>query len=616
MKRLRTAAYWLAPLLVCLALHWRGLLCWFSGDDFAWLSLHGGVHNFHDLLVALFRPEAQGTIRPLSERAPFLLSVHFFGLNALPLHAAMWAAHFANVALMMWISARLTGRKLPGLLAGILWNMHGALVFPLGWTCVFNQPLCGLFLFTAFAAMLKHEETGRRRWAALEWGAFLVAFGALELAVVYPALAAAYALLAARRRLLRTLPMFAVSAAYTVAHFHFAPVTTPVYAAHYNLGMLRTLWTYWNWSAGPSFAWTPYIAPDWLIPTGVALVTLALAAFVALRWRQRPLATLFPLAWFVITIGPMLPLRDHMTEYYVYLPLAGLSWLGGWAIGEAFRNGLAWKVPACLAVALYAGMTVPQAARNDVWFYDITQRVRWMVLGVEAAHQLHPGKAIMLDGVDSPQYWHGIRNLPFRVIGFEQVYLSPGSGRTLEYHPDAKPVTDFELPAEAVKRALDREELVVYDARGPILRAITSRYSPPAAERGAPRLLDAANPLLGYLLGPGWDRPDENHRWMGLRASLRMGGPTGEQQSLYLSGVCPDGNLAQGPLPVTVTVDGEALPVREIRPGEGAFNLAFPLPSSVVGKDAMQVEISIPRVAHVAGDDRDLGLAFGVLSVK
>jgi len=64
--RLASAAFWLAPSLLCLALYWRGFTAWFRADDFAWLGTGIYIQNFHDFLLAIFAPQAQGTIRPLS----------------------------------------------------------------------------------------------------------------------------------------------------------------------------------------------------------------------------------------------------------------------------------------------------------------------------------------------------------------------------------------------------------------------------------------------------------------------------------------------------------------------------------------------------------------------
>jgi hypothetical protein len=86
--RAASAAWWLLPSLLCLALYWRGFTAWFRADDFAWLGAGIYVRNFHDLLVALFAPQAQGTIRPLSERAFFMAGFSLFGLDALPFRSS------------------------------------------------------------------------------------------------------------------------------------------------------------------------------------------------------------------------------------------------------------------------------------------------------------------------------------------------------------------------------------------------------------------------------------------------------------------------------------------------------------------------------------------------
>ena len=56
MSRARSAAYWVAPSLFCLLIHWLCFTAWFRADDFAWLGNTNTVHSFHDLLIALFTP--------------------------------------------------------------------------------------------------------------------------------------------------------------------------------------------------------------------------------------------------------------------------------------------------------------------------------------------------------------------------------------------------------------------------------------------------------------------------------------------------------------------------------------------------------------------------------
>ncbi|HUA87420.1 MAG TPA: hypothetical protein VMB85_26375, partial [Bryobacteraceae bacterium] len=84
MTRAARAAYFAIAPCVCLALFWRVLITWFLGDDFAWLGKPLEVQSWGDLPHALFAPEAQGTVRVLSERAFFLVFTPLFGLHALP----------------------------------------------------------------------------------------------------------------------------------------------------------------------------------------------------------------------------------------------------------------------------------------------------------------------------------------------------------------------------------------------------------------------------------------------------------------------------------------------------------------------------------------------------
>src|SRR5205823_576769 len=151
-----------------------------------------------------------------------------------------------------------------------------------------------------------------------QWIAFLLGFGALELNVVYPALAAAYTFLCARNYFRRTLPLFAVSIAYALLHHAVAPVPkTGDYAMHFTGSVFRTLATYWTWSVGPTFLFTPFALPEWMLPAGIAIVTIGLFVFLVAKLRSGARAAGFCFAWYLIMIAPLLPLRDHRTDYYV-----------------------------------------------------------------------------------------------------------------------------------------------------------------------------------------------------------------------------------------------------------------------------------------------------------
>jgi hypothetical protein len=245
MNRAREAAYWMVPPLLCLVLYWSGFRSWFRADDFAWLGLGATVHTFRDLLRALFAPFAQGTIRPWSDRVFFMAGFALFGLSAMPFRIVIFLTQFANLALVQSIGSRLTGMRAAGFCAALLWLVNGALYEPLGWASAYNQLLCGFFLLLAFHCLLRHIESGERRYNIYQWIAFLLGFGALELNVVYPALAAGYTAVCAPRYFRRTLPLFIPAVIYATVHAAITPVPkTGVYAMHFSSSIVKTLFTY------------------------------------------------------------------------------------------------------------------------------------------------------------------------------------------------------------------------------------------------------------------------------------------------------------------------------------------------------------------------------------
>src|SRR5258708_20525032 len=124
----------------------------------------------------------------------------------------------ADVALVAWIARRIAGSGTAGFFAPVLWIANTALATVMAWNSAYNEALCALFLLSAMACFIRYAETGRRVFWWWQLVVFTLGFGALEVNVVYPALAAAYVLLVApaprRNRMLMTLiPLFLISLA-------------------------------------------------------------------------------------------------------------------------------------------------------------------------------------------------------------------------------------------------------------------------------------------------------------------------------------------------------------------------------------------------------------------
>lgn len=623
MKRAHLLTYWSVPSLLCLALYWPGLRAWFQQDDFAWLGLGASVHDLRTLLRALFEPMAQGTIRPLSERAFFLTFHGVFGLWATPFRAAVFLTQFANLVLLGLLAQRVTRSRLAGFLAPALWALNGGLAMAMSWTSAYNQVLCGFCLLLALYCFARYTETGDRRYLAAQWIVFLLGFGALEINAVYPALAAAYAWCCARPYLRKTWPLFLVSAGYTLLHFWLAPVRTadPAYAMHFDAYLLGTLWTYWQWALGPDRP-SPLSGeiPRWLGIAGTVLLTAALAGFVAWKLRARQWAVLFPLAWFVLVLLPVLPLRDHVSSHYLTLPTAGVALLAAWALADApakprWVKGLALPLAGVyLAAGIVGGRAEAQVlvARSHA--------VRTLVWGAMRVRALHPDKAIILAGLSSDLFWASVSARPFPLVGVSDIYVAPEAVSSVESHPEWGRVSDFVIPPGILLDLLARRRAVVYTPDAGRLRAVTLSYLANIRRQGwtveEPRRVDVGQRSFARQLGPAWYELDSGRRWMPRRATVRLGGPRSTADRLYIVGYCPAAQVAGRPLGVSVGVDGRLLRTFPMSQGDAPFDLATDLPPDLVGKERVEIFVEVDRTFTSPPDRRELGLVFGTFEIR
>ncbi len=617
-----SAAYWLVPPLFCFCIYWYGILSWFQADDFAWLSLHQRVHNFHDLGEFLFTPMAQGTIRPLSERAFFLAFYHWFGLNALPWRIAVFFTQCINLALLAAVTSRITRSRVAGFAAAILWTANSALATAMSWTSDYNQILCATFLIGALACWIRFVETSRGWWFWAVVVVFVIGFGALEINVVFPALAAAYVVLLVPRERWRTLslylaPLVLVSIVYFAWHSAMAPgLKSGPYALHMDGSIAGSLGVYLRWVFVPS-EWEGLARPRSIAIASLMIFGILMLFLAVHRWALRRVFW-FGWAWFLITVAPILPLRDHRTDYYLTIPTAGVAI----ALAAAMRWN--WKLLAPV-MALYLAMMIPAASFASRWYSDRSQHVRTLVLGVITGREKHPGKPILLDGIGDELYATAIAHSPFRSLGIMDVYLAPDALHQIHSPENLVSVADNVLPPGPTLRALKEEQLVVYRAdeaainKG-VLKNVTSTYEEIARQKFAdqpPQRVDAGNRLDSYLMNEGWYDLEVDHRWMASKASINIGPPEESGRHLVLNGYCPVEQVRTGPLIMKVSVDGTTVGTETFSQPETPFTRRFSLPAVIwQGKQSLQVTVEVNKTFHGQEDPRQLGLAFGVFEWK
>ncbi len=608
-----------------LLIYWRVPLTWFANDDFAWLGLPLEVHRARDLIKVLFAPRAQGTIRFLGERLFFLVFSGVFGYHALPYHLFALATWCADLVLAALIGERLTQSKAAGVLGAVFWTASSILVTPIAWVSAYNELFCGFCILMAFYARL-------RGWRATEWIAYLAGFGALEVIVAYPAIAALHALCVPKQNhdrqgvggpslnLRSTIPLFIPAILFTILHFLLIPKNAGgYYQVAVDWRIFSTLLQYLKWCLGPSRLFQ--LAGHWgRYGTRVMWITaLALALFVIVRlWRREWMAVFFS-GWFVFLVAPVLVLPNHVTDYYASLAELGLAWLAGWAMVVAWRAG--WLIRG-FAVVLAAASLTGSLREDDAytrWYYRRSIRMETLFVGIQDALRAHPGSALILHGVDNDLFQTGFQDEPFRLLGFPKVYLAPGGEAGIDAREDLGGVAPFLISPRQALSMIANNQARVLGVSNDGVRDITRAYQ--IVLRADPRAtrvdaLDAGDPNAAASLGPTWFPPEGGFRWMPKSATVRLSGPKESTQRLYLTGFAPGPVMKSGPVTMTVRADGRELGKSVIRNADKQFGFDFALPADLVDKPSIEVTVELDKVMRAPSDNRELGMVFGTFSIR
>src|SRR5207247_9169670 len=102
-------------------------------------------------------------------------------------------------------------------------------------------------------------------------------------------------------------------------------------------------------------------------------------------------------------LAPLLPLREHVSVYYLLLPSIGPAILGAYALVECWRRAVWWKVVGVALAAAYLLVMVRSDRSAVGWWCDRSLAVKRMVLGVARGHELHQTPASLVGGGDSAQ---------------------------------------------------------------------------------------------------------------------------------------------------------------------------------------------------------------------
>ncbi|HEY3743435.1 MAG TPA: hypothetical protein VGL53_26495, partial [Bryobacteraceae bacterium] len=356
-------------------------------------------------------------------------------------------------------------------------TVNNSTAFVFAWTAIYYELLCALFFLVGLWLLIRYAETGERRYYMAQWVTYLLAFGVLELNVVYPALALAYGICCARHIIRKIVPMFIPALAYTALHLAIAPLMkSGPYRMFWDASVFSTFWTYWKYALGPSRLIYAHIYPSVYRSGLTVFLMAALFGFLAWTLYKRQWLTAFFAAWFVIVLAPLLPLRDHITDCYLTIPMLGLAMWGSYAFALGWRLGIVGRVVASAALIAYLGVNIPIARINCVSFYDNSQEIHKLVDDVVKLSAAHPDRMIVLKGIGPELFWDAIWNRPFRLVGRDQIALIYEDGGRIIPLMEPDLVQNFFVRTAAVKEAVAQDHAYVFDVAGGNVRDVTAEY--------------------------------------------------------------------------------------------------------------------------------------------
>jgi Dolichyl-phosphate-mannose-protein mannosyltransferase len=655
-NRIRSIAYWTAPPLLMLALYWPGLTSWFQKDDFVWLGLRAMVHGPRDLLWALFAPLAQGTIRTLSERAVFLSFTSLFGLHAPPFRLLAFVTGVAAISMLSAVVTKLTGSRAAGFWAAILWTVNASVAIPLAWTAEYYEVAWPFCVLLTFWLLLRYVETGERRFFVAQCATFVLGFFVIELNVVYPAIAAVYALASPQARksglFQKVIPLLAISLLYTVVHIYFAPLPAGgPYKLHWDFQILHTLTTYWGWALGPGNGRLIGIRSTFIRSTMVWILTAGLFALLFRRPssgtasgapiqphrvgvgdsdssddgpRSEPVHAAFFPAWFLITLAPLLPLRGHISPEYLTGAALGLAMWGGWAMVQCWRAGPLSKLAAVLMLIIYSGFSIAIGQAHLWSFHDRSQRIRAFVKSVVAAEPAgplaQPARLVLLEGVSTEMFTDVIYNRAFRLYGIDDLYLVPENRAAIAADPYFATLDSFFADPTLAHKAVRHDRAVVYDMSTGLARVETAEYAKSVKADEIAARVETGSDLFADQLGDGWYPPENGFRWMGKRATVTLAVPSqpGREGShrLYITGYAPARALKSGPIALQVTIGGVARPTVQVRNPDAPFAFDFEVPPRLGEAQTVEVTVDLDRTFTAPPDPRIFGLVFVSFEIR
>jgi hypothetical protein len=278
---------------------------YFSDDDLDNISLSRGVSGKTILTGVLSPSYYENNFRPVGVLFYKAMAARA-GLNFPPYAAFLHIVHLIN-AFLLWLILRRLSFPPWAAAAGTLFFVFHMAAFDIYWRPMYVfDLLCGTFCLLTLLFWIGDQ------WI-LSLLSFWLAYRSKELAVMLPAVLAAYEFLIGQRRWVRLVPFFAISLWFGIHGLQRTNNIDPSYAFHYGPAAIAKASEF-------------YVSRLVLMPAGrPALLIMILVLLFAGLFLGEARKVWFGAAMFVALLFPMLLMSERLISAYLYVPLIGAS---------------------------------------------------------------------------------------------------------------------------------------------------------------------------------------------------------------------------------------------------------------------------------------------------
>jgi len=465
--------------------------------------------------------------------------------------------HLLNVALIWRLLRTRFSLPAPAAAAGcLLFGFHMG-VFDALWKPMYIFDLlaaaCSLWCLLWYA---RGDLAGR----LASFVPFWLAFKSKEMAVMLPAVLAAWEFWLGRKKWKPLLPFFALSLALGAQ----ALLVNVTRNSEYTLEFApAAIWKSLSFYAGR-----------------ILLVPYAGLGVLAAPWLLRDRRAYFGISFFLLLLFPMLLLSRRLFPAYLYLPLAGLAMVGGVAAARVPR----------IAVAAFFVLWLPfqhaslRAQRREA--LSLADENRRYVSQVREIVRANPEATVFIyDGVPAALHSWGIA---------AAVRYFAGRG-DLEFHSAEQ---------RDLARMLRQGSGVVLLSWDPVHRELQALARAPSQPEASYIRMGRLAPV--WQLGEGWYSLSGHFRWCRPYATARLRRPPGTEAFELEVNMGPP--PVRQPIEARVFVNGEIVGAKRLARGSGWHTLRWPVKAGPPGAAWVEFRVEPPFVADPV---QPLGLAIG-----